>query len=267
MIYCAFAIWLFAIVLAARGVLRLLAGMLKPRVVDWIVLPGTLASELARYLACLLTGGEFRSRKLVGDSDTDDAAPAGVPYLTPLLTGLLPLAACLGLTVLLNATFDSQVYRHYEASGRDAAKEFSASNECVWQILRNQVDLLEFVTAAAQAKLSQWPWQNWKGWLLMYLTACLVLRTAPASRPLRPTLLGMAIIAGLAAGVAAIFSENAQWLHSVWPLLSFTWSVALALLAATLCIRGLVALSLALTGRGPEPQPKRRAPRRHAARE
>ena len=37
-IYCMFAFWLFAIVLAARGTLKLWVGMVPPKIVAWALL-------------------------------------------------------------------------------------------------------------------------------------------------------------------------------------------------------------------------------------
>ncbi len=250
MIYCTFALWLFAIVFAARGVLKLAGDMVGARAVDWIVLPGTLVAELARYLACLLTGAEFHAGKLVGDEQARQGrSPRGVPYLTALLTGLLPLAACMGLILLLSMGLDHPVFRSYYVAGVETPKDLPLKIDTIWVLLASQVQLMRDVCKALGNTLDNWPWQNWRGWLFQYLMICLTLRMAPGKRPLRPTLAAVAIVAGLTAAVVAIFSEKAAWLERLWPLLSYTWATALLLLAVTLAARGLVALVAVLAGK------------------
>ena len=103
MIYVAFAFWLFALLFAARCIMTLWGQMVKPGVLAWILLPGTLATELAFYLASLISGAEFRlpkpGEKGDGGKGGLGVASGGVPYLTPLLTGLMPVLACLALII------------------------------------------------------------------------------------------------------------------------------------------------------------------------
>jgi len=248
-IYCAFAFWLFAIVFAARGALKLAGGMVGARVVDWIVLPGTLVAELTRYLACLLTGAEFHAGKLVGEKQTAQTRGGGVPYLTALLTGLLPLAACMGLILLLSMGLDHPVFRSYYFARVEAPKDLPLKFDTIWALLASQVQLMRGVCKALGNTLDNWPWKNWQGWLFQYLMICLTLRMAPNNRPLRPALAGVAIVAGLTAAVVAALSEEAVWLENLWPLLSYTWATALLLLAMALAARGLLALIAVLAGK------------------
>ena len=250
-----FAFWLFAIVLAARGTLKLWTGMVPPRIVAWVLLPGSLASELSYYLACLLAGAEFRPGKLLdgnGDKPTSGvAAKSGTPYLTPLLIGLLPLVVCLALILLLSYGFDHPVFRSLYFADIDATRTPPYLGEgTIWTLLIEQVRILRGMCEGLAGTLSDWPWRNWRGWLFEYLMICLVLRMAPSRRPLRPTLIGVAVMAALIAAVVAAGSPGAKWMTDIWPLLSYTWATALLLLCVTLAIRGIVSLvKILVTGR------------------
>jgi len=249
MIYIAFAFWLFALVFAARCTMKLWAQMITPKALSWAVLPGTLATELAFYLGSLLSGADFRPRKLVDDSEdtqkdaANGPASGGVPYLTPVLTGLMPVLACMSLIFVLSTELGHPVFRHfYMADVEVPVRLPGVDGETLWGLLAGQVKLMENAWAALTDSLANMPWQNPKGWIFQYLMICLIVRMAPTRRPMRPALVGTAVVAFLIAATVAVVSSHGQWLRDVWPLLSYTWATALLLLAVTLCIRGGVSL-------------------------
>ncbi|NQU76192.1 MAG: hypothetical protein HQ546_07770 [Planctomycetes bacterium] len=253
-IYFMFAFWLFAIVFAARGALAMWGGIIKPKTVAWAILPGTLVAEMACALGCLLTGAQVRLRRLtdVPQDKPDKALDAknGIPYLTPLLTGLLPLVACIGLIGLLSAGLGRPVFADLYMGQIDAPRDVPyLSNATVWTMLNDQVWILDGHSRALTALLKGWPWQNWRAWLFEYLMICLVLCMAPIRRPLRPTLVAVAVVAFVGAAAVAIFSAEAMWLRRLWPLLSYTWATALLVLTVTLCVRGAVGLVRILLGK------------------
>ena len=45
-------------------------------------------------------------------------------------------------------------------------------------------------------KLGGLNWKDWKVWLLIYLSLCLAVRLSVATRPIRPTLAAVVLIAG-----------------------------------------------------------------------
>lgn len=246
MIYVAFAFWLFALIFAARCTMKLWAQMVKPKVLSWAVLPGTLTAELAFYLGSLLSGADFRPRKLLDDTEETKTekkpASSGVPYLTPVLTGLMPVLACMSLILLLSVELGHPVFRHFYMEDVEAPIRLPVlTGESLWGLLGSQVELMENAWAALTDSLAKWPWQNPKAWIFQYLMICLIVRMAPTRRPMRPALVGTAVVALVIAGTAVVWTQG-QWLHDIWPLLSYTWATALLLLAATLCIRGGVGL-------------------------
>ena len=253
MIYCMFAFWLLAIVFAARGMLKLWGQMVKPKVVAWAVLPGTLVSEVLHMVACLLTGAEFRPRKLLESEDDPrpvSAEKGGMKYLTPLLTAMLPLIGCMALIVLAGAQLGGDVFEGADFEDVSVTSSIPYLSEgTIWTILENQVHVLDAQFSNLGNALWSWPWMNWRSWLFVYLMICLIARMAPNGRPLRPVLAGTVVIAAVTAAVVAVLSTDEGWLHSLWPILSFTWATAATLLALTLCIRGAIGLANVLRGR------------------
>ena len=57
MIYAAFIMWFFLLIFIGIGVYHIAARLIGGRAVSWILLPGTLISEMAWILGALVTGG------------------------------------------------------------------------------------------------------------------------------------------------------------------------------------------------------------------
>ncbi|MFW6155086.1 MAG: hypothetical protein ACOC95_07720 [Planctomycetota bacterium] len=253
MIYVAFAFWLFALIFAARCIVLLWGQMVKPGVLAWILLPGTLATELAFYLASLLSGAEFRL-PTAGDGDGDNGglgvASGGVPYLTPLLTGLMPVLVCLGLIVILATRFGGAIFERFALTEAAAPMNLPLlSNATVWDLLGGQVHLLQAAWTALTGALAHWPWHAPQAWLFHYVMICLIVRMAPLRRPMRPVVFGTAAVAVMISIAVRIVSDGGNWLYDIWPLLSYTWATALLLMALTLAVRGGVALTRIVMGK------------------
>ena len=64
MVYAAFTFWLLVIVLTAWGVHRLWSGMVKPKVLNTVLLPGTLVAQIGHVLGLLVTGATVTNTTL-----------------------------------------------------------------------------------------------------------------------------------------------------------------------------------------------------------
>lgn len=254
-LYLLFSAWLIATVLVARGALALLGSLVPIKYVSWALLPGTLLSELAYLLGCLVTGAQVRVGKLIdngdGRGDKADQAEArkGVPFLTPLLTGLLPVAVCLIAIFIVSDSLDHPVFTKFYLDGIDVPRYDNPTPDMVWDVLIDQVKLVRDSWRALSQTLRNWPWENWRGWLFEYLMICLVLRLAPARRPLRPVLLGAVVAAGIIAAAVAISGKTDWFKSDLWRLLSYTYATAGLLLFVALIVRGVVGLAKILAGK------------------
>ncbi|NLF33178.1 MAG: hypothetical protein GX591_20115 [Planctomycetes bacterium] len=227
--------------------------MVKPRVLAWILLPGTLTTELAFYLASLLSGAEFRLPKSGEKADGKGGlgvASGGVPYLTPLLTGLMPVLACMALILVLVTRFGGAVFERFSLTQAAAPMNLPLlTSSTIWDVLIGQVHLLQGAWAAVTGVLADWPWNAPQAWLFQYLVVCLIVRMAPVRRPMRPVLFGTAVVAIVISLAVQILSVGGNWLYDIWPLLSYAWATALLLMALTLAVRGGVALTRIVMGK------------------
>ncbi len=257
MIYAAFAVWLFLILFAGVGVYRLWTRLVSPAWVNWVLLPGTIVSEMAYIFGCLITGGEIRRAKLLsvpGKAGRDDGeartdvAP-GIKVLGPLVAGLLPLLSGIGTMLLARELLGDRTIEAFAVHTLPAGglpKALPTSWASFWNHLGRQIALLRQMCET----LAGHDWLDWRGVLFVYLAACLSVRLSPVTRPMRPTLAAAVVISGGIALAGLVWDGMTGLLEGeIWWLMTFVWSLLLTLLSGTLILRGLVALARILAGR------------------
>src|SRR3989304_852994 len=98
MLYVAMTFWLLVCVLAAWGVHRLWCAIVPVRVLNALLLPGTLVALLGHILGLLVTGATVRTATLYkdgsGDPETTTHPKPRIPVIGPAIIGMLPLLAC-----------------------------------------------------------------------------------------------------------------------------------------------------------------------------
>ena len=262
MIYAAFTIWLFGILLLGWGVYRLWASIFKPAYVNWALLPGTVVSEMAYIFGCLITGGEVRRAKLIDTAggngrrkDTDaepttETAPK-LKTVGPIVASLVSLVACMGAIMLVYWLLGEPVIKEFITGGGLLAaaslpQELPGSWDAFWDQIQLQVRLLRRMCEAC----GDAGWLNWRIPLFVYLAACLSIRLAPVRRPVRPALAAVVVIAAVIGMVGLIWKRFDNLMDNLWPLLTYVWTSLLLLLVASLIVRGLVSLARALIGKG-----------------
>lgn len=240
MIYAAMTFWLLTIVLMAWGVHRLWAGMLKPKVFNTLLLPGTLAAQIGHVLGLLVTGATIRDTTLIKDDDsgepetTQDPQPR-IPVIGPVIIGMLPLVAC--ITGIFAAT-------HYLGDPSTLALapvvkgELPRTMPQAWQLPRDLVTLVESAVNA----MTTGDAGRWQFWLFGYLIVCLAIRMAPFPGYLRGSL-GAIVVLGIGAALVTSLLDVAHpRVQEGWVVLNLIVAALLLLLIASLVIRGGVGL-------------------------
>lgn len=260
MIYAAFTFWFFLILFAGIGVYRIWTGLTRPMYVQWALLPGTIVSEMAYIFGCLITGGEVRKAKLIdmpgsgkgrrgrggGEEAATDTTP-GIRFVGPVLASMLSILACGGAILAAWALLGKPVIGSFmQGGGAELPRELPTSWDGVWDTAGRQVLLVRRMFEA----LGDFAWRTWRGPLFVYLAACLSVRLSPVTRPIRPTLAAVVVLAGLIALIGAISGLFGTALQDkAWPLLTYVWANLLFLLTLTLLVRGLVGLVRILAGK------------------
>ncbi|HUU83181.1 MAG TPA: hypothetical protein VM243_06715 [Phycisphaerae bacterium] len=247
MLYATCTFWLVIAVLTAWGVHHLWSSMLKPRTVNSILLPGTLVAQLGHVLGLLVTGATVTNTTLYKDDEsgepemTQDPKPR-IPVIGPILIGMLPLLACavaiFFVTRYLGGPFVAQM------SEQNVAETLPTTLAGFWELLRDQITLVELAVAAAMGA----DWGRWEVWLFVYLVICLTVRMAPFPGTLRGTLGATVVLGLLAAFVASVADIGRSHFEDGWTVLSLSVATLLFLLLASLLVRGTVGLVKLLAG-------------------
>jgi hypothetical protein len=247
MLYLAMTFWLLVIVFTAWGVHRLWSGLIRPRTVNSILLPGTLVAQLGHVLGLLVTGATVSNTTLYKDDDsgepetTKDAKPK-IPIVGPLVIGMLPLLAC-ATAIFFVARYLGRglVERMTET---DVGHTLPTTMAGVWQLLRDQISLAEnALDAATGAEIG-----DWHVWLFLYLVVCLTVRMAPFPGTMRGSL-GAIVLLGLAAAALGTFFASARTtIEAGWSIMTLSVATLSFLLLASLAVRGAVGLVKLLAG-------------------
>ena len=262
MIYAAFSVYLLGVIFAGQGVYRLWADMIKPRRVGWALLPGTVVAEMAYIFGCLITGGEIRRAKLMSGGGGGAAAPRrkasggeeaeptteATPkfrFLGPMVASFMCTVACGAGIIVARSLLGGPVIDEFAGGGSGASlpQALPGSTAAFWFQLEGHLGLLRRMSAT----WLEVDWLNWRVPLFVYVSVCLSIRLAPVRRSLRATLAAVVVLAGGIALVGVIWSRfDGLMRNNLWPLVTYTWSLLLFLLAVSLIVRGGVALVRAL---------------------
>lgn len=241
-LYAALTFWLLVIMFSAWGVHRLWSALIKPRVVNSILLPGTLVAQLGHVLGLLISGNSVQNTKLMGDDDegqpkSDTPDQQRLPVIGSILVGLLPLVACAACLYVVSANWGDAVLRN--VSGGSALllpQALPMTLGGVWELLRGAVSLIEgLLNAILRSDLPNWPTV-----LFLYLAVCLTVRMAPFEGNRRGAIGAIFLAAIVIAISSSLIPAARAFVESSWPILSFAVGMLLFLLLVSLVVTGLV---------------------------
>ena len=242
MLYAALTFWLLVIVFSAWGVHWLWSQMIKPRVVNTVLLPGTLVAQLGHVLGLLITGNSVSNTKLMGDDEkgeptSDTPEKQRIPVIGSVLVGLLPLVACAACLYLAAATFGRGVVAD-EGGAFELPQALPLSLPALWGLLRTSITVTEnLLSAILDSDL-----KNWATALFLYLAVCLTVRMTPFEGNRRGAI-GAILLSGLVIGLLASLASPVEGaVRSSWPILNFAVGMLLFLLLVSLLVSGVVGL-------------------------
>ena len=249
-LYAALTFWLVVIMFAAWGVHRIWSGLVRPRVVNSVLLPGTLVAELGHVLGLLLSGNSVQHITLMGDDDkgepqADSAEAPRLPIVGPILVGLLPLVACAACLYGAAQFWGSTILAGVAGTPAQQLPQILPTTlPGLWELLRDCITLTEVqFNAILHSDLP-----NPRTALFIYLAVCLTVRMAPFAGNRRGAL-GAAFLAALLVSAAGSLVPAVRTFIQVstWPVLSFAVGMLLFLLLVSLLVRGVIGLILILT--------------------
>lgn len=241
-LYAALTFWLLVIMFSAWGVHQIWSTLIKPRVVNSVLLPGTLVAQLGHVLGLLLSGNSVQNTKLMGDDEkgtpkADTPEAPRLPIIGPILVGLLPLVACAACLYVTAHFWGHGVLGNLAGNAALRVPQMLPTTLAgVWELLRGSVTLIENMLAAIMN--SDLP--NWPTALFLYLAVCLTVRMAPFPDNRRGAIGAIFLAAVVIAVVASLMPAARTAVLSSWPILSFATAMLLFLLLVSLLVCGLV---------------------------
>ncbi len=239
--YAAITFWLLVIVFTALGVHRLWGSLVQPKVVNSILLPGTLVAQLGHILGLLITGGTVENTALIKDDESGEPQTGNpkprLPVVGTIIIALLPMAGCAAAIYWVSRYLGSEILAGMAVT---SVERFSlpTSLPLFFATLHTSLQLVEqLVSVIRSCNLT-----DWRTLLFLYLAICLTVRMAPLTGNVRGAL-GAIFIAGILAFlIDRITRSAAEPLTSVWPLITFSVAVLLLLLIVTLLVKAVVGL-------------------------
>ena len=245
MLYAALTFWLLVIVFSAWGVHWLWSEMVKPRIVNGVLLPGTLVAQLGHVLGLLITGNPVRNTSLMGqdergEPETDTPSEQRVPVIGPIVIGLLPLLACATCLYLVAEWLGGGmlIVRDAESGPGGLPQTLPTTIAGCWQLLRDGITAAENMLNAIRAS----DLTSWANVLFVYLAVCLTVRMTPMEGNRRGAI-GAILLAGAVIGLLSSgFEAVRNAVESSWQILGFAVGMLLFLLLVSLLISGIVGL-------------------------
>jgi hypothetical protein len=236
MIHLAFAIWMMLILLMGMVLYRLWTRLLGHRLVDWLLLPGTVVSELAYANGLLLMGRPAAGGIIshAGNSYAPGQVPTGkYAWAVSAIASLVALIGSCAVAVLVAKSLGRGVLVHFVLPWNETLPTELPRD---LRFLSQQGRLVGLLARS----LWQQDWLDWRTGAFVYLSICLAVRLGVVRHDWRVALASGAGLLGLLAGLGALGVDVAGPMEDAWPLLSYIWTLLLSLLALTLLIRGAI---------------------------
>ncbi len=245
MLYAGIVFWLLILVFAAYGTYQLWAGLIRPHILNVVLLPGTVVAQSGRFVGLLITGANTSSATLTAnpqaDKSTKSSSKSKLPVVGPILIALLPLLACGFSIYVVVMTLGQEVMVAAEAPAAQATLPVAFSS--LWELLRNTLSVAEQVAGTVLNS----DFRSWQSWLFVYLIICLTVRMAPMPGTHRGAI-GAVLLIGAGLILIGRFGQTPEeTLQGMWDLLNFSVGALLCLLLVSLMVRGGVGLFRILT--------------------
>ena len=248
MVYAAMTFWLLVIVFSALGVHRLWSSLVQPKIVNSLLLPGTLVAQLGYVLGLLITGGTVNDTALIKDDDSGEPQTGSdpqtrIPLVGTIIIALLPMAGCAAAIYWVSRYFGSEIISAVDKVPFDKLM-LPTSLASFFLLLRQVLGLVEqLVNVVRASDLS-----NWHTLLFLYLVICLTVRMAPLTGNLRGALGAIFLMGVLAFLLGQIMQPTSAPIVSAWSLIVFCVAVLLFLLMFSLILTGAVGLIKTVLG-------------------
>lgn len=246
MIYLAATAWLLLIALLAWAVRALWLGVVQSRVLNLVLLPGTLVAQIGYIVGLLITGAGSGTVSVLGDEPEPDEKEAEKPagphtsVIGAVIIGFLTIAA-------VGATMQVVLYsfggaRSDHISAEHLALQVPDTLPAFWEQVRQLVTLTEETLEAFRNADAG----RWADIVFIYLMVCLAVRMAPVPGNIWGHFGAIVAQGAVLALVGTVIESLAGFVSLFWPLLALVTGLLLLLLLFSALARGCIVLVSAL---------------------
>jgi len=248
--YAAMTFWLLVIVFTALGIHQLWSSLIQPKVVNSILLPGTLVAQLGHIFGLLVTGGTVNNTSLIkddesGEPQTDNNSKPRIPLIGTIIIALLPMVGCAVAIYCVSEYLGSEILAGM-AQMSVSQISLPTSFSMLFGTLHGVVNLVEHLVAVVWASNLG----DWRTLLFLYLVICMTVRMAPLTGNLRGSLGAIFIFGIFAFLISNVLRSVNSTFEGAWPLVTFCVAVLMFLLIVSLLVKGAACLVKTLFGEG-----------------
>lgn len=248
MLYAAMVFWLSVSVFVAYAIYQIWAGLLKPKVLNFVLFPGTVVAQAAHVLGLLLAGGTLNNVALFrkdekGRPTKRQDIETRIPVFGPIVVAALPIVACAFSIFMVVDTIGADVMLMLQPESTVSALPMTFGS--VWELLRGSITLVEQITR----EFLNIDFNQWRTWLFMYLLVCLTVRLAPLPGMQRASI-GAVVVLGIAAALIIVSMQMPEErVQSMWKIANLSVGTLFALLGVSLVARWSVSFYKTLSNK------------------
>ena len=237
MVYASTCLWLVIVVLLADGVYRIWASMLRAKVVDGFLLPGTVVQQIGQVVGLLVTGAKAGPPIPSKDGNGPPVIPApqpNIPVVGPMIVALVPI---IGLAICIYAVASQMGLGIVAKLPKELVERRTPDTlNALWDQLRGLITLAEATLNA----LRQAEGNGWTIFLFVYLLHSMSVRLAPLPGKVFNHVGAIAGFGAIAALMGSIIPGLPGAFERSWPVLTLTIGWLTLALLVSLCIKAIV---------------------------
>ena len=254
MVYISLIFWMFLLSVTSIGLYRLWTKLVGGKIVDILMLPATIISELLYSLGRIMTGRPAYGGLISPNSPAEDACRHAISgrrgFFVSMLSSFFAISGVVIVITCMLCWLDSGLVSemfHIKNLQKTLPVSFEMSFSGFWSMVGDNVKLLDHLCNA----IFSIEWTDWRTPVFVYGIFTFSVRIIPARHDPKASIIVVLIMGGLFITSAAMFEGVKDLLAremvggiikesgNLWYALTLVWIILLLLLCVTLFAMGV----------------------------